>query len=100
MKEYQIELTDSEWMDLIDGSENRDNNLGICCANISALRDEIIKFARNGGRCYEFELIGLKQKIGWVIDGHDITGINALVKLCDQLDINISEQKHVKEHIE
>ncbi len=96
MKEFLITLTDSEWMDLIDGSDNRDGNLGSCCANISALRDEIIELARNGGECYDFQLSGLKQKLGWVLDGHEIDKIPALVKLCDQLEIDYKTQEHTK----
>lgn len=97
MKEYQIQLTDSEWMDLIDGSDNRDNNLGMCCENVSALRDEIIDFARNGGHTYEFCLTTFKQTLKWVLDGHSIDGIPALIKLCEQLEINVDELEHSKQ---
>jgi hypothetical protein len=42
----RVELTDTEWMELIN--KERDG-LGICCANISNLRDYIIEVARSGG---------------------------------------------------
>lgn len=47
MSEIKVELTDSEWMDLIDGE--RPNGLSKCCPNVSNLRDQIIALVRDGG---------------------------------------------------
>jgi len=46
-KEIRITLTDAEWISLIDCADD-DSGLPICCANISALRDELIGVIRNG----------------------------------------------------
>ncbi len=40
-----VDLTDKEWVSLIDKDGE---GLGLCCANISALRDAIIDILRNG----------------------------------------------------
>jgi hypothetical protein len=82
-----LTLTDSEWMSLIDGSDEREGNLGRCCANISALRDSIIGAARDGGLVHAFTIERFKMHLGWVIDGHDIADIPALMKVCEQLGI-------------
>lgn len=101
MKSYNVELTDTEWMELIDGSDNRDNNLGMCCANISALRDSIFSIARCGnGEVFEFEKKDIEQKVSWCLSGHDLNGITALVKLCQQLEINLDNTKHIKDTYE
>jgi hypothetical protein len=81
----KIELTDSEWMSLIDGE--REDGLQRCCANISALRDCLIGLARDGGRVNPFTIGRLQMTLGWVIDGHEIDNIPALVKVRDQLDL-------------
>lgn len=88
----KVVLTDSEWMSLIDGSEDRDG-LGYCCANISALRDVIIGIARQGGCIYEWEIDNLKQKIGWNKD-HGLENVPAMVHLCSQLGISLNTEEH------
>jgi hypothetical protein len=77
----RIDLTDSEWMSLIDGT--RDGGLQKCCANISNLRDAIIQIARDGGR-YHASSIDFLRAYRACADGHDGLGrIPALVKLRD-----------------
>lgn len=83
MKDVEVKLTDSEWMDLIDGE--RSNGLAKCCANISALRDAIINLARDGGLTNPFGLQHLRETLGWVLDSHDISEIPALMKLRKQV---------------
>lgn len=43
-----IQLTDSEWMSIIDQED--ENGLPYCCANVSSLRDVVIDMARTRGR--------------------------------------------------
>jgi hypothetical protein len=81
----KIELSDEEWMSLIDGT--REGGLAICCANVSALRDDIISAARNGGTVLIFNEELIKENMGWVDDSHDIGDIPALVKLRQQLGL-------------
>jgi hypothetical protein len=81
----RLDLTDAEWMSLIDGE--RDDGLQRCCANISALRDCLIGAARSGGEVHTFEVDQLRMTLGWVLDGHDIDGIPALVKVRRQLEL-------------
>jgi hypothetical protein len=84
-REIKIELSDSEWMSLIDG--DRPGGLERCCANISELRDVLISTAREGGRVHMFQVERLRMTLGWVIDGHDIDSTAALVKVRAQLDL-------------
>ncbi len=85
MEPIKIKLTDSEWMDLIDGS--RPDGLQKCCANISALRDCIISAARDGGEVHAFAVNQFRMTLGWVVAGHDLSSIPALVKLRDQVGL-------------
>lgn len=85
MTTTRITLTDAEWMSLIDGE--REGGLQRCCANISELRDCLIGAARAGGDVNMFSVNRLQQTLGWVLDGHDIDGIPALVKVREQLDL-------------
>lgn len=80
----KIELSDSEWMSLIDGSDER-HGLLICCANVSALRDRILTIARHGGYVHDMDLDMLKEVTGWVEDSHDLEDLPAFVKLRNQL---------------
>lgn len=84
-KPVTLDLTDAEWMSLIDGE--REGGLMRCCANISALRDVLIGAARDGGEVHLFAVESLRHTLGWVLDGHDIDGIPALVKVREQLDL-------------
>lgn len=84
--ETRIELTDSEWMNLIIGDESRPEGMVRCCANISTLRDRIIRTAREGGQIDSYSLRGLREAMEWVEGGHEINMIPALAKLRDQLE--------------
>lgn len=92
--DVKLTLTDSEWMSLIDGSDEREGNLSRCCANVSTLRDSLISVARNGGTVHAFTIERLKKYLGWVIDAHDIADVPALMKVCEQLGIEPLEQTH------
>lgn len=95
MKTVIFDLTDAEWMSLIDGSEERDG-LMVCCGNISGLRDRIISFARNArGPQYEWEFIHFARALGAAEDGHNLD-IPALNKLRAQLDIE-DQVQHVRD---
>lgn len=83
MEPVKIELTDAEWMSLIDG--DRPGGLTACCANISALRDVIISAARTGGEVHAFEVANFRRTLGWVLDGHEVDEIPALVRLREQV---------------
>jgi len=85
MEPIKIVLTDSEWMDLIDGT--RPGGLEKCCANVSALRSCIINAARDGGEVHIFAVKQLRMTLGWVVDGHGLDSIPALVKLRDQVGL-------------
>ena len=93
-----ISLTDTEWMDLIDGS--RPDGLQKCCANISSLRDCIISAARDGGEVHRFEVEQFRQTLGWVVDSHEIAGIPALDKLRDQIGLRNDPQHEPTKHPE
>ncbi len=69
-EECVVDLTDTEWMDLIDPERP---GLPRCCANISALRDVIINIARESGRVGVFGRGDLGQKAVWVMEGHELT---------------------------
>lgn len=62
-------LTDAEWMQLIDQTAD---GLPYCCANISALRDDIISLARCGREYTEYvhrdEVV---RHYHWVVGGHE-----------------------------
>ncbi len=47
MKEKKIELTDAEWIGLLD-AESDDSTLPMCCGVVSELRSSIGYLARNG----------------------------------------------------
>jgi len=83
VSEVKIELTDSEWMSLIDGTRD----LQRCCANISELRDCIISVVREGCVINTFAIERFKMTLGWVLDGHEIDSIPALVKIREQLGL-------------
>lgn len=98
MSTIKIDLTDEEWMSLIDGT--RPDGLQSCCANISALRDEIISLARMGGTSpLGITIERLAMVWGAAIDGHDgLDQIPALVKLRDQLGI-ADKIAHVRDEL-
>jgi hypothetical protein len=98
VKVYKLDLTDSEWLSLLDGGDA--SELGICCANISALRDELFFIVRQGRHeeLPNWTLDDLRQKLKWVADGHDLTP--TLKKLCVQLDLDPDTAKHTKRSME
>jgi hypothetical protein len=79
----KLELTDSEWMDLIDGE--RPGGLTACCANISEVRDQFISAARAGGEVHRFQIDRFRLILGAALAGHDLDGIPALDKVRAQL---------------
>lgn len=91
----KIELTDSEWISLLDG-DAEDSSLPTCCANISALRDSFVSILRNGrGRdIMSWEIDALKQKLKWVIDGHDIEDMPVLQKVAEQIGFEPETAEH------
>ena len=82
-KEERVELTDTEWMDLIDGDRD---GLPRCCANVSALRDDIIRLARDGGIVNSLYVSMLRTHATWVFPAHGNPS-PTLQKLFAQLDI-------------
>lgn len=75
----KVELTDAEWMSLIDGT--RESGLQKCCANISELREQVIVIARDGGRYHTWANFFLRAYRA-AADGHDLD-IPALIVLRD-----------------
>lgn len=96
-EEVAIDLSDSEWMSLIDGSDKR-GGLTRCCANISELRDEIMSLARNAGDgVFTMHIERFKVIYGQAADSHDLTSIPALAKLVAQLGISAEDVEHVQD---
>lgn len=77
----QITLTDEEWMSIIN--RERDG-LPPCCANVSALRDEIIGLATDDGHSMWAGHDHLRMKLGWVFPEHDVPS-PAMQRIIDQL---------------
>jgi hypothetical protein len=77
----QITLTDEEWMSVIN--KERDG-LPPCCANVSALRDEIIGLARDDGYSFFTDHDRLRVALGWVFPDHDVPS-PAVQKIIDQI---------------
>lgn len=94
----KIELTDAEWMSLIDGT--RSDGLQSCCANISDLRDHIISLARMGGQSpLGITRHHIAMSWGAALDGHDgLNEVPALIKLRDQLGI-ADQIAHVRDDL-
>lgn len=82
----KIDLTDTEWIQLIDGS-SKGSKLNACCGPVSELRDEIIQIVRDGRNRdrKEFELKFLYKALdNFIGSGH---GLNpTLQKLCEQIN--------------
>lgn len=77
----KIELTDSEWMSVLD--QTRDG-LPYCCANISALRDDLFNIVRYGCEMAQWNILSFFTHYKWVKDGHELNS-PALNKIFDQL---------------
>lgn len=80
----KINLTDSEWISLLDG-EIEGSQLPRCCANISALRDVFMSIVRDGRNddIQDWQIQDLRQKLKWVADGHDIENFPVLMKVVE-----------------
>mgnify|MGYP005997610877 CR=1 FL=1 len=93
-----LNLTDSEWIGLIDG-EAEDSHLPKCCSNMSELRDVLISIVRNGRNDeVPFYLINdLKRTLKWVADGHDLSNFKVLQKIVNIVGI---AEEHEKQSIE
>jgi hypothetical protein len=80
-----LDLTDSEWIRLIDG-QSEDSALQSCCANISDLRDEIVQIVREGRKSpvMPFRVAEIKEKFKHVLDNHSLS--KTARKLKEQLD--------------
>lgn len=77
----RIILTDEEWMSII----NREREgLPPCCANVSALRDEIIGLATNDGESLFTDHDMLRMRLNWVFPSHDVPS-PAVQKIMDQI---------------
>jgi hypothetical protein len=68
MENIKLNLTDSEWISLVDGNSD-DSSLPVCCANVSALRDVFIHIIRNGRNTDlpSWTLEDLRQKLKMVL---------------------------------
>ena len=88
-----LQLTDSEWIQLLDG-ESDDSGLQSCCANISALRDVFVQIVRAGrsNELMSWVLDDLKQKLKWVADGHELPPL--LRKVCEQIQFDPADIDH------
>jgi hypothetical protein len=93
-----LNLTDSEWVKLIDGNSD-DSELPVCCANVSALRDALMRIVRNGrsSPISAFDLPELRKTLGWYCSGHDMTPL--LQKVADQVGFK-PEDTHEPNSIE
>lgn len=90
MDEIKIELTDREWVSLID---QEDEGLPSCCANISALRDEIINILRNGKTLYSWDLLRFLRAYHPATSGHEFENMDTLQKLFDQIIVDEEAKK-------
>lgn len=83
-----IRMKKIEWKafdrNIMDDSEK--SALPSCCANISALRDQILLLKRRNGRLYQTNKDRLLEAFEWTKDGHDMDRANfaTLYKLIDQ----------------
>lgn len=96
MTTKRLSLTDGEWMRLIDG-ERDDSALPKCCANISALRDDLIGAARNGGRV-DF-VSSVTRTFEWCFPDHDVPD-PLIEKIADQLGVDLKKPDHDAQPVE
>ena len=86
-----VVLTEQEWNALCDRTYNEETDdwrciaLPICCANVSALRDQIIILRERDGVLLNDNRKDLLQSFEWVQDGHasdewDWTILNKLIE--------------------
>ena len=85
MTTLKIELTDHEWIDLLD---REGEGLPMCCANISGLRDEIRYMLENGRTVNEEIARSFNMRWNWCFGGqfpgHDLPNSPAH-KIHDQI---------------
>lgn len=96
MKDYSLNLTNDEWVQVLDG-ESDDSQLPKCCANVSELRDALMRVIRNGRNTpiNAFDMSRLKQTLGWVCSGHDMDQYPVIKKICEQIEFDpTKENKH------
>ena len=94
----RIQLTDTEWMEII--VRDRDG-LPPCCANISALRSELVAVAQNDGYSVFFtDFDTLRRTLGWCFPDHDVPSPE-IQKVMDQLGWEPqADGEHEKQSIE
>lgn len=88
----KVELTDTEWMELINKERN---GLGVCCANISNLRDYIIDVARNDGET-SFSERPILRAYHAAYEGHDMLRQSEplekfITQVADMAEVNLDE---------
>jgi hypothetical protein len=91
-KEVRLNLTDSEWINLVDGEEGE---LSICCTTVSDLRDYFFQIIREGrnNEVMDYWLAKLKESIIDFAAGHSILNKPILLKVCNQIGLDISQFK-------
>lgn len=91
----QLELTDSEWMSLLDGERD---GLPRCCANVSALRDTLMGIVRGGCALNPFDRTLLERHFYWFLEGHDLDQEGPLAKLVAQTGLPmIAPEEHPRQ---
>ena len=83
----RIELTDSEWMSIIDAEGE---GLMRCCGNISELRDVLIQVARNGRTTNFITEQRLQITLGWCYPEHDVPS-DAIRKVMEQVGFEVPD---------
>lgn len=92
----RIDLTDSEWMSILDQERY---GLPACCANISALRDDVFSIVRNGCETADWQLRNLAHHFYWCFPSHEPAFV--MTKLFDQFmqdEMFTSYYTSIKEH--
>lgn len=79
--EIKIELTDEEWMSLLDPERD---GLPRCCGNISALRDEIFNVVRNSCAVPFYRVQSFLRAYLWCFESHDLPN-SSVHKILDQI---------------
>lgn len=98
MNTVKIELSDFEWMELLDGERE---GLARCCANVSALRDAIMQVVRGGCEVNVFDRSQLERTFGWFLEGHDLVPDGSLAKLAAQAGLSTEPpEKHPRQAVE
>lgn len=77
----KINLTDEEWMSILD--QTRDG-LPYCCANLSALRDDIASIVRYGCEISDWHMSSFVRHYCWVFPNHELP-LSPIHKILRQL---------------